>query len=237
MTEITDGLAGLIEELCGEWSCTYTCAVSLHNAIDIADLVWTNAETCASTCTNCVTGGDERIAAEVYIEHRALSALAKNGLAGTEQLVDLNLAVHDGELAEIFNAFHPALLCLFEAFEISPAQSLEHLQMTLLVSLVFSLETLKNVAYTQTVTAHLVGISRADTLTGRTHLVLAFCSLKCTVENAVSRHDEMCLFRDTEMRMKLMSTLLKVLSLVHEKIRSQYYSIADVVDLTALEDS
>ena len=54
MAEVTDALARLVEQLGGEWTGTDTGAVGLHDAIDLANLVGTNAQTGASACTDGV---------------------------------------------------------------------------------------------------------------------------------------------------------------------------------------
>ena len=91
MAQVTDALARLVEQLGGEWTGTDTGAVGLHDAIDLANLVGTNAQTGASTGTDGVAGSDEGIGTEVYIEHGALSTLAENTLATLQQVINLML--------------------------------------------------------------------------------------------------------------------------------------------------
>ena len=104
MAQVTDALARLIEQLGGERTGTDTGTVGLHDAIDLANLVGTNAQTGAGSCTDGVAGSDEGIGTEVHIEHSALSALAENGLASTQGFVDFVLGINQVELAEIVNA-------------------------------------------------------------------------------------------------------------------------------------
>ena len=52
MTEVTDALARLVAQLGGEGTGTDTGAVGLHDAIDLANLVGTNAQTGAGSCTD-----------------------------------------------------------------------------------------------------------------------------------------------------------------------------------------
>ena len=89
MTQVADGLARLIEQLRGERTSADTGAVSLHDTKDIADLIRTDAKTRASAGTDGIRRGDEGIAAEVDIEHRTLSTLAKHALAALQDVVDL----------------------------------------------------------------------------------------------------------------------------------------------------
>ena len=51
----------------------------------------------------------------------------------------------------------------------------------------------KDIAYAEAVTACLVGISRSDTLEGRTDLAFAHCSFIGCIEKSVGREDEVCL--------------------------------------------
>ena len=110
MAQVTDALARLVEQLGGEGTGTDTGAVGLHDAIDLANLVGTDAQTGAGSCTDGVTGSHEGIGTKVYIEHGALSALAENGLASTQGLVDFVLGINQVELAEVVNALEPFLL-------------------------------------------------------------------------------------------------------------------------------
>ena len=107
MAQVTDALAGLVEQLGGEWTGTDTGAVGLHDAIDLANLVGTNAQTGAGSCTDGVAGGDEGIGTEVYIEHGALSTLAEDGLASTQGFVDFVFGINQMELAEVIHSVEP----------------------------------------------------------------------------------------------------------------------------------
>ena len=114
MTEVTDELASLVEQLGGERTGTDTGAIGLHDAIDLANLVGTDAQSCAGTCTDGIAGGDKGIGTEIDIEHGTLSTLAQDGLAGTQGLVDLVLGIDQVELAQVVNALEPFLLDLFK---------------------------------------------------------------------------------------------------------------------------
>ena len=114
MTEVTDALARLVEQLGGEGTGTDTGTVGLHDAIDLANLVGTNAQTGAGTSTDGVAGSYEGIGTEIDIEHGALSALAENGLTIAQGLVDFVLGINQMELAEIVHSVEPLLFYFFE---------------------------------------------------------------------------------------------------------------------------
>ena len=109
--------------------------------------------------------------------------------------------------------------------------------MTRLSLSILLLKVLKDVTYTQTVTAYLIRISRANALTRRTNLVLALLSLIGSIEHPVSRHDEMSLLGDMKTGMEIMAACLECLCLVHEEIGSQHHTIADDIHLATLEDT
>ena len=112
MTEVADLLARLVKELRGEGTGTHTGAVGLHDTVDIANLVRTDAQTGAGTGTDGVGRGDKGIGSEVDIEHRALGTLAEHRLSAAQDAVDLVLGVDDGELAQVLDALKPFLLDL-----------------------------------------------------------------------------------------------------------------------------
>ena len=114
MTEVTDALARLIEQLGGERTGTDTGTVGLHDTKHFANLVGTDAQTGAGACTDGVTGSDEGIGTEIDIEHGTLSTLAEDGLASTQGLVDFVLGVNQVELAEIVHSVEPLIFYFFE---------------------------------------------------------------------------------------------------------------------------
>ena len=91
MTDVAHLLAGFIEQFCGEWTSTHTCAVCLDDTEHIANLIRTNTQTDAGTCTDGVGRGHEWIRTEVDVEHRALSTFTKHRLALLQEFVDFVL--------------------------------------------------------------------------------------------------------------------------------------------------
>ena len=67
MTQRAELLTRFVEELRGEGTRTDTGAVSLEYPVDLADLSWSDTETCSAACADCVARGDEGIGAEVDI--------------------------------------------------------------------------------------------------------------------------------------------------------------------------
>ena len=236
MPQVTNLGTSLVKELCWERTSTHTCAVSLHDTIYITYLVRTDAQSDASSCANSVGRSDKRIRTEVYIKHGSLSTFAKNILARTQHLVDFHLAVYHTELLQIFDAFHPGLL-YFCDIEISITERSYLLEVLCLMSLILSLEVIQNVANTQTSTAHLIGISRTNALACSSHLVLTLRGFDGSIEHTMSRHDEMCFFRDIETALQVVTALLKILGLLHEKVWSQYHTITNDVYLATLKNT
>ena len=109
--------------------------------------------------------------------------------------------------------------------------------MSRLVSSILLLEVFEDITYAKTSTAYLISISRANTLTSGTYLVLALRSLNGCIEHTVSRHDEMSLLRNVETALEVMATLLQILSLAHKEVWSQDYAVTDDVYLATLEDT
>ena len=102
---------------------------------------------------------------------------------------------------------------------------------------IFLLEVVQQVAYTHTVTADLVRIGRADTLSGRTDFARAFSGLVSGIQNAVCRKDQVSLFGDIELFGDVVATGSQGLSFLFEQERIQDYAISDHVDLSTLENS
>ena len=192
MTDITHLLTCFIEQLCWEWSCAHTGAVCLDDTKNIANLVRSDTQTNTCACTNGVGRRDKRIRAKVNVEHRALSTFAKHRLSLLQKLVDFMFRIHQLELLDVLNAFHPLLLHLGDIV-VGVVEALEDALMTCLVSGIFLFEVVEDVTDAQTITAGLVSISGTNTLARCSHLVLAFRSLVGGVEQTVSWHDEVCL--------------------------------------------
>ena len=112
MPQVTNLLTRFIEQLSREWACTYTSAISLHDTIYITNLIGTDTQTCAGSRTDRIRGGDKWIAAEVHIEHGALSTFAKNAFTTLQNTIDLVFRIDNRELTQVLNTFKPLLLNL-----------------------------------------------------------------------------------------------------------------------------
>ena len=109
--------------------------------------------------------------------------------------------------------------------------------MTLFGSCVFSLEIGQDVAHTQTVAAHLVGICGANALARRADFGLALGGFIGLVQQTVSRQDEVCFLRDEETLREVVAALSQFLSLFHEEQWVEHHAVADDVQLAALENA
>ena len=109
--------------------------------------------------------------------------------------------------------------------------------MACFVGSIFLLKIVKNISYTQTVAACLVGVSGANAFARCAHLVLALGCLVGCIEQAVSRHNEVCLFRNVEAVLQTVPAFLQVLCFVHEEVGSQHNAVADDVNLVTLENA
>ena len=149
VTQVTNEFARLVEQLGGERTRTDTGAVGLHDAINLANLVGSDAQSCAGSRTDGVAGGDKGIGAEINVEHGTLSTLAEDGLACTQGFVDLMLRIDQVELAQVFDALEPFLLDLGDV--IIEVQGLEDGLVTSLMGCILSLEVVEDVAYAQAI--------------------------------------------------------------------------------------
>ena len=102
---------------------------------------------------------------------------------------------------------------------------------------VFLLEVLEDITNAETVSADFIGISRSNTLTGGTYLILTLLGLIGSIEHTVSGHDEMGLLRDMQTLVQMMATGLQGLGLLHEQIRSKHHTVTNDIHLSTLEDS
>ena len=238
MTEVTDELASLVEQLSGERTGTDTGAVGLHDAIDLANLVGTNAQTGAGTCTDGVGRGDKGIGTEIDIEHGALSTLAENGLAGTQCLVDLMFGIDQVEAAEVVYALEPLLLDLRKLYTIyCKIQTIKDSLMASLMSGIFLFEVVEDVTHAESIARDLIGIGRTNALTGGAYLVLTLLRLIGCIEQAMGGHDEVGLLGDMQAVLQLMTASLQCLGFLHEQVGSQDDTIAYDIRFVSLENT
>ena len=99
------------------------------------------------------------------------------------------LTVYKMELFQIFDTFQP---CLFQFSKIIfVVQAFQDLFVTSLCSSVFLIEIMKDITYTDTVTAYFIRICRTDPLTGSSHFGISFGSFVSSVQDTVCRKNEM----------------------------------------------
>ena len=102
---------------------------------------------------------------------------------------------------------------------------------------IFLFKVVENVTYTQTVTAHLVGVCRTDTLARGSNFRRAFEFLVGSVKQTVCRHYQVCLFRYFQNFLDIDAAFFQIFCFFSEKHRVEHYAISDYVHLPMLENS
>lgn len=106
------------------------------------------------------------------------------------------LTVYKMELFQIFDTFHP---CFFQFCEvIFVVQTLQYLFVTSFRRTVFLFEIMKDITYTNTVTANFIRISRANAFTGCSYFRISLGCFVSSVQYAVCRKDEMSFLRNVQ---------------------------------------
>ena len=100
-------VACLVEQLYGERSRAYACAVCLKNTEHFADVRRTYAQSRAYASAGGIGRTDERIGAMVDVEHGALSTFGQHVLAFFQVTVDFDFRVCQMEAAQVFHALQP----------------------------------------------------------------------------------------------------------------------------------
>ena len=145
------------------------------------------------------------------------------------------LAVDQVELFQIFQSLEPLRFQFGNIVFI--IQRTQNSFMSCFCRSIFFIEIVQQVAYAQTVTADLVRISRADTLTGRTDFARTFRSLVSSIQYTVSRQDQMSFLRDTQLFGQVVSAGSECLRFLLEQQRIQYDTVTDNVYLASLENT
>ena len=164
-----------------------------------------------------------------------MRTLAEHALALIEQTVYHKLAVDDVITLHILYGVHPLLLKLLHIAALT--KSGKQIHVALLGSGIFSCKIVENITHTQSVAAYLVGISRSDTLAGGANLSITLQLLVCSIEQAVSRHNQVSLLRNLQDTLNVHTTLLKRLCLFAEQHRVEHHAISYNVDLSMLENA
>ena len=87
MTYLAYFVTRLVKQFSWERSGTHTCAISLDDSEDLADLVRSDAKSHTCSSADGVGRSDKRITAEIHVEHSALSPFAQHRLAFLENVV------------------------------------------------------------------------------------------------------------------------------------------------------
>ena len=203
MTQRANPVTGLVEQFRRERTGTYARTIGLENTIYLTNLVGSNTQTGTSTCTDRIRRSDKRIRTEINVQHCPLRTFAQYRLAGSQQIVHLVFAVHQLELFQVFDTFEPCLLHFCKVILI--VQALQYLFMTGLGRCILLVKVMQNVAYTHTVTADFIRVSRSDTFSGRSYLCIAFGCFVCSIQYAVSRQNEVCFLGNVQAFLQVMA--------------------------------
>lgn len=149
--ELSDSFAGLVVEFGRERSAADSCTVGLEDAEDVAYVARSDTESGAGACADGIGRGDERVGTEVDVEHGSLSAFGENGLSFAEHTVDFVFGVDELELAEFLNTFEPLLFQGSEVVLEVEVQAAQDVLVTVDSILVFLVEMVEEIAYTNSV--------------------------------------------------------------------------------------
>ena len=109
--------------------------------------------------------------------------------------------------------------------------------MTSFGSCIFFFKVMQNIAYTQSITAHLVRISRTNTFSGGSYFRISLGCFVCCIQNTMSRKNQMSFLRDVQTFFQRMSACFQRLSFCLEQRRIKYHSITNDVHFITLEYS
>ena len=139
------------------------------------------------------------------------------------------------ELLQIFDTFHP---CFFEFSEIIfIVQTLQNLFVTSFCRTIFLIEVMKNITYTNTITAYFIRISRTDTFTGSSYFRISFSCFISGIQNTVRRKNEMSFLRNVQTLFQWVSRCFECLSFRFEQCRIEHYTITDNIYLISLKNT
>ena len=235
MSQCAHLVTSLVEQFCRERTGTYTSTVCLEDTEHLADTVRSYSQTGAGTCTNRIGRSNKRIRTEINIKHRSLSTFAKNALAVFQIIVNLMLTVYKMELFQIFDTFHP---CFFQFCEvIFVVQTFQDLFVTSFRRTVFLFEVMKDITYTNTVTANFIRISRANAFTGCSYFRISLGCFVSSVQYAVCRKDEMSFLRNVQTLFQWVSRCFECLSFRFEQCRIEHYTVTDNIYLISLKNT
>ena len=189
MSQRTHLVSCFIKQFSRERTCSYASTICFEDTVNFSDTVGSYAQSGAGTGTNCIGRSNKRIRTEVDIKHSTLCTFTKNTLSVLQQIVYFMFAIYKMELFQIFDTFQP---CLFQFSKIIfVVQAFQDLFVTSLCSSVFLIEIMKDITYTDTVTAYFIRICRTDPLTGSSHFGSSFGSFVSSVQDTVCRKNEM----------------------------------------------
>ena len=145
------------------------------------------------------------------------------------------LTVYKMELFQIFDTFHP---CFFQFCEvIFVVQTFQDLFVTSFRRTVFLFEVMKDITYTNTVTANFIRISRANAFTGCSYFRISLGCFVSGVQYAVCRKDEMSFLRNMQTLFQWVSRCFECLGFRFEQCRIEHYTVTDNIYLISLKNT
>lgn len=235
MTEVSDSVAGFIEELGDEGTCADTAGVCLDYAVNIADIPC--GKTCAgeNTADGGVGGSDEGIGAEVNVQKGCLSTLADNELVLLQVLVKESDGVADIGLENfgIFGILCDDFIGIAEGFACGGELGVLRLDLSAYHNLkIIAVEML----YADAAALKLVAVCGTDAVLGGAELDCA-AVLKHDIHTGVIRENDMSLVAYLEILIYIDAVLLEHFDLADENLGVENNTVADDSDGPVGEDT
>ena len=107
MSAVAHCLAVGRKEFVGERTCTHACAICFKDAINIANVARSHAQTHTGTGRYGVRAGNKGVGAEVHIEHCALGTFGKHLFALTQGVVNQPVGICEQKTLERLGRLKP----------------------------------------------------------------------------------------------------------------------------------
>ena len=139
------------------------------------------------------------------------------------------------ELFQVFDTLQPLFFQF--GYIIFIIQTFQDLFVTCLCLSIHFFKIMKDITYTYTVTTHFISISRTYTFSGSSHFGISFSSFISSIQNAVSRQNQMSFLWNVQTFFQGVSASLQSFSLSLEQSRIQYHTITNNVYFISLKYS
>ena len=235
MSQRTHLVACFVKQFWWERTCSYTSTVCLEDTIYFTDTVRCHSKSGAGSRTYGIGRSHKRIWTEINIKHSTLRSFTKHALTILQQVIHFMFAIYEMELFQVFDTFQP---CFFQFSKIVfIIQALQNLFVTSFRSSILLVEVMKNITYTNTVTAHFIRVSRTDTLTGSSYFSITFGCFVCSIQNTVCRKNKMSFLWNVQTFFQRMTRCFKCFCLCFKQCRIKYHTITDDVYLVSLKNT